>query len=155
VDLELGSLDETAALGALVAERLDPGDVVGLVGHLGAGKTTLVQAIARGLGVPASVPVTSPTFTLHQVYRGGRLPVHHFDLYRIETEADLVSLGLDDVLGREGVALVEWADRLGRAAPPDVLEIALEFAGETVRRATLSATGPRSAALVRALGASR
>lgn len=146
--LALPDLAATAALGERLARSLEDGDVLGLSGELGAGKTTLVQSIARALGVPAHVPVTSPTFTLHQIYGGGRLVVNHFDLYRIETEAELVSLGLDDVLGREGVAILEWFDRLGAAAPPDCLVVALSIEGEHARRAELVATGPRARAIL-------
>ena len=153
--VELPSLSATAALGARLARLLADGDVIGLRGDLGAGKTTLVQTIARGLGVPDAVPVTSPTFTLHQIYPGGRLVVHHLDLYRVETEGDLLSLGLDDLLGREGVALVEWFDRLGPRAPSDVLRLRLDLTGEESRRAQICADGPRSKAILRALASYR
>ncbi len=127
------------------------GDVLGLVGDLGAGKTTLVQSIARALGVPENVPVTSPTFTLHQVYEGGRLVVHHLDLYRALTEGDLVSLGLDDLVGRGGVCLIEWFDRFGDRAPPDALVVGLSLLGEESRLATIAADGVRSREIVGAL----
>jgi len=130
---------------------LKDGDVLGLVGDLGAGKTTLVQSIARALGVPENVPVTSPTFTLHQVYEGGRLVVHHLDLYRALTEGDLVSLGLDDLVGRGGVCLIEWFDRFGDRAPPDALVVGLSLLGEESRLATIAADGVRSREIVGAL----
>jgi tRNA threonylcarbamoyladenosine biosynthesis protein TsaE len=116
--VESGSAEETEALGARIAERLQPGDLVLLSGDLGAGKTTLIRGACRALGV--TEPVTSPTFTIGQRYGGGRLPVSHLDLYRLaDLEGEDPAL-LDDYLGPDGVAFVEWpgagADRLGRPA---------------------------------------
>lgn len=130
--VESASAAETEALGARIAERLGPGDLVLLSGDLGAGKTTLVRGACRALGVTA--PVTSPTFTIGQRYEGGRLPVSHLDLYRLgDLEAEDPAL-LDDYLGGEGVAFVEWpgADgaRLGRPA----IQVRLEHEAEERRR---------------------
>jgi tRNA threonylcarbamoyladenosine biosynthesis protein TsaE len=126
------SAAETEALGARVAERLDPGDVVVVSGEVGAGKTTLIRGACRALGVKEQV--TSPTFTIGQRYRGGRLPVSHLDLYRLETLEGEDPALLDDYLGLDGVAFVEWpaaaAGRLGRPA----LEIRLEHADGERRR---------------------
>jgi tRNA threonylcarbamoyladenosine biosynthesis protein TsaE len=125
--LQSGSAAETEALGARIAERLRPGDVVVVSGELGAGKTTLVRGACRALGV--SEPVTSPTFTIGQRYGGGRLPVSHLDLYRLQTLEGEDPALLEDYLGPEGVAFVEWpaaaAGRLGRPA----LEVRLAHAG--------------------------
>jgi tRNA threonylcarbamoyladenosine biosynthesis protein TsaE len=117
----------TEALGARVAERLQPGDVVVLSGEVGAGKTTLIRGACRALGIAG--PITSPTFTIGQRYRGGRLPVSHLDLYRLQgLEGEDPAL-LEDYLSADGVAFVEWpavgAGRLGRPA----LEIRLRHAG--------------------------
>jgi tRNA threonylcarbamoyladenosine biosynthesis protein TsaE len=116
--LRSGSAAETEALGARLAERLSPGDVVVVSGELGAGKTTLIRGACRALGV--SEPVTSPTFTIGQRYAGGRLPVSHLDLYRLEDLEGEDPALLDDYLGPDGVAFVEWpaagAERLGRPA---------------------------------------
>jgi len=116
--VESGSAEETEALGGRIAERLRPGDLVLLSGDLGAGKTTLIRGACRALGV--TEPVTSPTFTIGQRYAGGRLPVSHLDLYRLaDLEGEDPAL-LDDYIGPDGVAFVEWpgagADRLGRPA---------------------------------------
>jgi len=130
--LETGSAAETEAIGARIAERLQPGDVVLLSGDLGAGKTTLIRGACRALGVEA--PVTSPTFTIGQRYEGGRVPVSHLDLYRLGSLDEEDPALLDDYLGPDGVAFVEWPGagegRLGRVA----LEVRLAHAGEEQRR---------------------
>jgi tRNA threonylcarbamoyladenosine biosynthesis protein TsaE len=113
-----GSAAETEALGARVAERLRPGDVVVVSGEVGAGKTTLIRGACRALGIEG--PVTSPTFTIGRRYSGGRIPVSHLDLYRLESLEGEDPALLDDYLGPDGVAFVEWpaagAGRLGRPA---------------------------------------
>jgi tRNA threonylcarbamoyladenosine biosynthesis protein TsaE len=130
--IETASAAETEALGARVAERLRPGDVVVVSGEVGAGKTTLIRGACRALGV--TEPVTSPTFTIGQRYGGGRLPVSHLDLYRLGSLEGEDPALLDDYLGPDGVAFVEWpavgVERLGRPA----LEIRIEHAGEERRR---------------------
>jgi tRNA threonylcarbamoyladenosine biosynthesis protein TsaE len=130
--IESSSAAETEALGARVAARLAPGDVVVISGEVGAGKTTLIRGACRALGIEG--PVTSPTFTIGQRYEGGRLPVSHLDLYRLESLDGEDPALLDDYLGDDGVAFVEWpaagAGRLGRPA----LEIRLEHADSDRRR---------------------
>ncbi len=126
------SAAETEALGARVAERLRAGDLVVVSGEVGAGKTTLIRGACRALGIQG--PVTSPTFTIGQRYRGGRLPVSHLDLYRLQgLEGEDPAL-LDDYLSADGVAFVEWpavgVERLGRPA----LEIRLQHTGGDSRR---------------------
>ncbi|HLK59964.1 MAG TPA: tRNA (adenosine(37)-N6)-threonylcarbamoyltransferase complex ATPase subunit type 1 TsaE [Chthonomonadaceae bacterium] len=115
---------ETAAWGEALGARLRAGDVVALLGDLGTGKTTLTQAVARGLGV--TEPVSSPTFTLVQEYRG-RVPLFHFDPYRLERSEDMVDLGFEEYLERGGVVVVEWADKLGDLLPTDRLTLGLEL----------------------------
>ena len=106
------SEDETAQLGRDLAESLAAGAVVLLAGELGAGKTAFVRGLAEGLGIdPADV--SSPTFTLIQEYRGGRLPLHHVDLYRLQS-IEVDDLGLDDLTRQRGVTAIEWPDRLPR-----------------------------------------
>jgi tRNA threonylcarbamoyladenosine biosynthesis protein TsaE len=137
--VESASAAETEALGARIAERLRPGDVVLLAGDLGTGKTTLIRGACRALGV--SAPVTSPTFTIGQRYEGGRLPVSHLDLYRLQSLEDEDPALLDDYLGADGVAFVEWPGagegRLGRA----VLEVRLAHLGQERRRIELGWQG--------------
>lgn len=106
------SESETREVGAQVAATLAPGAVLLLAGDLGAGKTAFVRGLAAGLGIDAG-EVTSPTFTLVHEYRGGRLPLVHVDLYRLD-RADLDEIGLDPDLAAEGVVAVEWAERLAR-----------------------------------------
>jgi len=130
--IETSSAEETEALGARIAERLQRGDVVLLSGDLGTGKTTLVRGACRALGVPG--PVTSPTFTIGQRYGGGRLPVSHLDLYRLQTLEGEDPALLEDYLRPEGVAFVEWpAAGSGRLERP-ALEVRLSHLSEDRRR---------------------
>jgi tRNA threonylcarbamoyladenosine biosynthesis protein TsaE len=122
----LRSPDEAAtrAIGAALAGLLDPGDVVGLNGDLGAGKTRLVQGAADALG--AEGPVLSPTFMLVREYDGDP-PVHHVDAYRLSGPLELEDLGLEDVLSADAVVFVEWADRVAAALPDSWLELVLHI----------------------------
>lgn len=135
-EIPLADAAATRDLGRRLAGALRPGDVIYLDGPLGAGKTTFVQGLARGLGV--SEAVASPTFTLINEY-AGRLPVFHWDLYRLPAPADVRELGWDDYLAREGVILVEWAERLGpNREPGAALDLAYDPGGEgRVARLTL------------------
>lgn len=109
------SVEETIAFAREWAGRLSPNDVVGLVGDLGAGKTHFVKGLLEGL--ENDEQATSPTFTLVHEYRSGRLPVFHFDFYRINQATELVELGFDEYLEEGGVAVIEWADRFADALP--------------------------------------
>jgi tRNA threonylcarbamoyladenosine biosynthesis protein TsaE len=122
---------ETFATGFDLAGALTPGDIVLLTGNLGAGKTALARGLAAGLGVDPD-DVRSPTFTLVNPYRG-RCPVYHVDLYRIDKTADLDELGLEEILGGDGVAIVEWAERLGPWRPRLCVAIAIEDLGGNER----------------------
>jgi tRNA threonylcarbamoyladenosine biosynthesis protein TsaE len=130
--MRLWSADETTtrAIGAALAGLLDPGDVVGLAGDLGAGKTRLVQGAADALG--ADGPVLSPTFMLVREYDGDP-PVHHVDAYRLSGPLELEDLGLEDVLSGDAVVFVEWADRVAAALPDSWLELVLHI-GDDDRR---------------------
>jgi tRNA threonylcarbamoyladenosine biosynthesis protein TsaE len=139
------------ALGERLGRALRPGDVVSLVGPLGAGKTTFVQGLARGAGVPAERHVASPTFALVNEHPG-RVPLVHADLYRVAHAAELLELGLDDAFDRAAVA-IEWLDRFPDAAPADRIELTIAIEPDGARRVSLSGAGPRGAALVRALAA--
>ena len=109
--------EETRSLGLKLAESLVPGSVVALTGDLGAGKTTFTKAVAQGLGVRATV--SSPTFTIVQEYDDGRLPLYHFDMYRVNSEEDLFELGFDEYIHGRGVCLIEWADLLPEGLLPE------------------------------------
>jgi tRNA threonylcarbamoyladenosine biosynthesis protein TsaE len=122
MELRSGTADDTRAVGEAFAELLRPRDAVILTGELGAGKTTLVQGIARGLGVTDQV--VSPTFTLVREYRG-RLEVAHVDVYRLERIQDVLDLGLDEIGDGEAVLLVEWGDAVEEVLPADHLTIEL------------------------------
>jgi tRNA threonylcarbamoyladenosine biosynthesis protein TsaE len=124
------SEDETEALARDLANELNAGAVILLFGDLGAGKTAFVRGVAAGLGIDPD-EVTSPTFTLVHEYRGGRLPLVHVDLYRLE-RADLDDIGLDSDFAAAGVLAIEWADRLARP-PLDALRVRLRGAGEDSR----------------------
>ena len=137
--VESGSAEETEALGASLAARLRPGDVVLLSGELGTGKTTLVRGACRALGV--TDPVTSPTFTIGQTYGGGRLPVSHLDLYRLQTLEDEDPALLDDYLRPEGVAFVEWPGAGSGQLDRPALEIRLAHVAADRRRIEILAEG--------------
>lgn len=143
------SPDETRALGEALAPCLGPGDVVALTGDLGAGKTRLVQGVARALGVRD--PVTSPTFLLLKQYEGTH-PIAHLDVFRMGTLQDLVDLGYDELLDSGSILLIEWGDAVQGLLPPDYLEVEMraeaprgtdaEGADTRPRRIALRARGP-------------
>ncbi len=140
----------THALGARLGKLLRPGDVVALVGDLGAGKTQLVRGACAGAGVDEGV-VRSPSFAIVASYRG-RIPVHHADLYRIADEDELHATGFGDLVGGDGALLVEWADRIPEALPAAKLTIRLAHGGPPgVRKVELEGVGDRHAALARGL----
>lgn len=132
-------------LGRALGAAALPGDVIALVGTLGAGKTHIAQAIARGAGVPLAVRVTSPTFAV-VLEHAGRLPVHHADLYRLGDAGELAEIGLVE-RAADGLLVVEWADRMPEALPRDVLWVTLDAARPGERSVVMTATGPRSEAL--------
>ena len=125
------SAAETRALGEKLAGRLRPGDVLLLEGDLGAGKSELTRGIAKGLGVAETV--TSPSFTILNVYESGRCPLYHFDWYRLESSEELYELGMDEYLGGDGIAVVEWPGRCPDAVPASAVRIRMTAAGENER----------------------
>ena len=131
--VETRSAEETVRLGEELGRTLAGGVVVALVGPLGAGKTQLVKGIARGIGEADSGKVTSPTFTLVQEYHG-RITLYHIDAYRLKGAAELAALGFDEMIRRDSVVVVEWADRAGAIIPAEALTIRIEPMSETVRR---------------------
>ena len=133
------SVEETRILGSRLADQLKPGDVLLLEGDLGAGKSVLARGIAKGLGVEETV--TSPTFTILNVYESGRLPLYHFDWYRLESSDELYELGMDEYIGGDGAALVEWPERCPDALPDVFLRIRIRTIGPDTRELTLEPVG--------------
>ena len=133
----VNSESEMVALGQQLAETLQGGEVLGLVGDLGAGKTHLVQGILRGLG--AADPAASPTFSLVHEHADGRIPAAHFDLYRMKSAEEALGMGWDEYLSSGSVLLVEWADRFdGALMPADTRWLVLKHVDATVRSVTLA-----------------
>lgn len=126
---------ETMAAGERLAADLEPGDVLLLYGDLGAGKTAFVRGLARGLGAPPD-EVSSPTFTIVQEYRGGRLTLAHVDLYRL-APAEIEDLGLDELIAGGGVTAIEWADRWPNR-PQDAVAVRLAATGEHTRQIAIA-----------------
>ena len=124
--------EETEALGARLARALEPGAVVAFTGDLGAGKTAFVRGLARGLGIPDRV--TSPTFTIVNEYEGGRLPLFHFDLYRLGCADELFDIGWEDYLARGGVCAVEWSERMEELLEPGTIRVDLRRGEDESRR---------------------
>jgi len=149
---ETSSPEETLLLAEHLGRFLEPGDVIALIGELGSGKTLFAQGLARGLEVPGSFAVTSPTFTLVNEYPG-RLTFYHLDLYRINGPAQCVDLGLDELLYGQGATAIEWAERLEAELPEERLEVHLTFTGETGRCLQFRAFGGRMEGRLAALKA--
>jgi tRNA threonylcarbamoyladenosine biosynthesis protein TsaE len=137
----------TERIGERLARLAQPGDVLALWGELGAGKTVLAKGVASGLGLEAG-DVSSPTFIIMREHFGGRLPLFHVDLYRLEGK-DLGTTGWEEALDAGGITVIEWPDRAGDALPDDRVDIRLETIADTKRRVLLEATGERSEQLLR------
>ncbi len=135
------SIQETLNIGKLIARRLNKGDIICLFGGLGSGKTVLTKGISQALGVKKD-QVTSPTFVLIREYEG-KIPVYHFDLYRLNLVEDVLDLGYEEYLFAEGVSVIEWAEKLGRFLPREFLKIELRVIGERKRKLKISASGCR------------
>jgi tRNA threonylcarbamoyladenosine biosynthesis protein TsaE len=150
LEFELQTQADTLALARSLAAVLEGGDVVGLEGGLGAGKTTFARGAVHGLGVPEETAVTSPTFALLHQYEG-RLPVAHADFYRLGGEAEVEELGVDELLEEGAVLLVEWGRKFSGMAARTVLWVELEIVSDVARRARLRAQGVRGDAIIGAL----
>lgn len=141
VDFVSHSAEQTVRLGRRLGRLFDGGEVVCLTGDLGAGKTCFVRGLGAGLGIEERI--TSPTFTLVNEYRGGRLILRHVDLYRIYDPEDALAFGLDEYLYDDGVCAIEWSERVRDIWPEDYLLISLRHIDETKRGVTLRAYGGR------------
>ena len=142
----------TMNLGKKIGQHLEPGSVIALIGELGCGKTLLTRGICRGLNVPER-QVNSPTFVLVNEYRG-RLPVFHIDLYRLSGIDDGFEIGITDYFlrAREGVMIIEWAEKILDLLPPDLLKIEFDIISDRKRRILFSSTSRKCAGLFRELG---
>ncbi|RMH08095.1 MAG: tRNA (adenosine(37)-N6)-threonylcarbamoyltransferase complex ATPase subunit type 1 TsaE [Nitrospirae bacterium] len=142
----LASKRHTTRLGHIIGHCVEGGDVIAITGEVGVGKTVLVRGIAEGAGVDP-LQVSSPTFTLIQVYRG-RVPMVHVDVYRLNTPAEVQTIGLEEYWSQHTVVVIEWAEKILPFLPSDRLDVLLESKGSCRRLATLRAYGPRSKQLL-------
>lgn len=136
-EIKISSEKEAAEFGKRLGKTLESGDVLALVGELGTGKTTLTKAIAAGLDI--SETVTSPTFTIVKEYNSGRLPLFHFDVYRLENGGELIEIGGEEYFDAGGICVIEWADKIAEILPDDTKLILLEYGeneGERIYRCT-------------------
>ncbi|MBU1183281.1 MAG: tRNA (adenosine(37)-N6)-threonylcarbamoyltransferase complex ATPase subunit type 1 TsaE [Proteobacteria bacterium] len=145
-----GSLIETLSLGEKIGRKLDSKFIIGLSGELGSGKTSFVQGLARGLDVPESYYITSPTYSLIHEYPG-RIPLFHIDLYRIRSRDEIEGTGLYEILDRFGIFAIEWPDYVLNDLGADFLSILFEFAGDDTREIRIAANGEKAAKLMKKL----
>lgn len=146
--VETSSPEGTEALGGRIGRHLEPGDLLGLTGDLGSGKTCLVRGICRGLEVRERV--TSPSFLTVNEYRG-RLPVYHMDLFRVERVDDLRAHGYDEMIFGPGITVIEWNERIAHALPEERLDVGIEITGRETRRLTFYPRGSRGLDLLEKL----
>lgn len=147
LSLDIPDLEATEAFGRRLGALLFPGAVVALIGQMGAGKTHLTRAVAEGLNVRNPAAVNSPTFVLIQEY-AARLPIYHFDAYRLSGAREFAELGADEYFRGDGVCLVEWADKVEVTLPPEHLRIEIEVVDFGRRRFIIRATGERYESLL-------
>jgi tRNA threonylcarbamoyladenosine biosynthesis protein TsaE len=140
-------VEETIALGERVGRLASAGDFIALTGELGSGKTHFARGVAVGLGIGPSVHVTSPTYTLVNTYTG-RLQLHHFDLYRLAGEPDVIELGFEEYFYGSGVCIVEWAERLQALLPVERISVTFTYLDENARIVTFAPHGARYEKLI-------
>ncbi len=141
LELYSHSAEQTQQLGKRLGELARGGDLFCLEGDLGSGKTCFVQGLGRGLGVPEAIH--SPTFILANEHRGGRLPLFHLDVYRVRNADEAIGFGLEDYIAGDGVCVIEWAEKIRKALPPDRLWITFRHVGELERGLRFQAEGER------------
>ena len=142
------SVKDTLNIGKKIVRLLKKGDIICLFGQLGAGKTVLVKGLAMGLGMKKE-EIVSPTFVLLNRYEKGRLPLYHFDLYRLESKKDILALGYEEYFYGDGVSVIEWADRLGNLLPKEYLKVNLNIKNAHARQLIFSARGKNYTDLLR------
>ncbi|MFH1355244.1 MAG: tRNA (adenosine(37)-N6)-threonylcarbamoyltransferase complex ATPase subunit type 1 TsaE [Candidatus Omnitrophota bacterium] len=136
------SANQTQRIGELLSKKIDPGDIICLFGNLGSGKTVLTKGIGQGLGI-RKAEVISSSFILIRPHTQGKIPLYHFDLYRLNKVSDILALGYEEYLYGRGVTVIEWADRLKKFMPRDFLKIELCFESDLKRSLRFSAFGLR------------
>lgn len=139
IQIKLHNLEDTEKLGLLLGNLAAPGDVICLDGDLGAGKTALSQAIARGLGVPDTCYVTSPSFTILHEYKG-RIPMYHMDFYRLQDAGEVEDLGFEEYFYLAGLTVIEWSSRAVELLPDDRITLLIELNNDLSRTITLKST---------------
>ena len=150
MQIDSKGVNDTLKIGKVIAKNLKKGDIICLFGELGSGKTVLTKGIACGLGIERN-GVISPSFVLIRQHSQGRLPLYHFDLYRLKEIKDILSLGYEEYLYDEGITVIEWADRLKQLLPKEYLKVELFIKGKTKRLLKFSAFGRRYKELLMAL----
>ena len=141
------SASETIRIGKKIGSLLQPGDVIALVGELGAGKTQFIKGLAAGMGVRRSGYVSSPSFTLINEHEG-KVPLYHIDLYRVDTEREAQELGLEEYFKGKGITAVEWADKVPSLLPEEVLTVTICYTGKNTRSIGIIPKGQRYEALL-------
>ena len=134
------SPEETQAIGEQFGQTLKPGDVIALIGDLGAGKTCLTQGIARGVGIPTDQVVNSPSYTLINEYEG-EIPIYHIDLYRLQHHDEIIELGLEEYLEGDGICIIEWAERMLEMLPEHYIRMQIRWEDESTRTIELRCSG--------------
>jgi len=148
IEIRVRGPEQTIRLGKWLGKLLRPGDVVALIGELGAGKTTLAKGIAAGAGVEDEDEVTSPSFVLVNEYQG-RFPVYHADLYRLEKELDVEGLGWEEFIFGEGISLLEWAEKIPGILPEERIEVRISWIGPEERKIRIAGKGSQAENIIR------
>lgn len=130
---------ETQKFATDIAQKISRGAIMALSGELGAGKTCFVQGLAEGLGVSKKYYVNSPTFTILNIYEGGKMPIYHFDWYRLASEAEAIDIGLEEYFDGKGVCVIEWAEKFPKLLPERAIWVKMDVAGEGKRKIICSA----------------
>jgi len=150
INIEINGVEETIELGALIGPLLRPGDVVALVGRLGAGKTYLTKGIAEGLGIDGRKLVTSPSYVLINQYEGN-IPIYHFDAYRLKSPGEMYDIDCVEYFEGDGISIVEWADKVMECMPEAFIEISFRITNQTSREITVTYKGERYRSFIKRL----